>query len=112
MRIFIDREAPLPNALAAAESRRLRIPDLMAPASPGLKSNQSVYRSRRAFSAPTDQHIRRDTEAFVQASDHRDRRSAFSVQNPGDAGACTNDCLQVPPRESLLLHAEFDGIAA
>ena len=46
----------------------------------------------------------------MQAADHRNRQSALSIQNLGDAGARAYNLLQVPSREPLLLHTEFDGL--
>ena len=46
----------------------------------------------------------------MQAADHRDRQSALSVHDLGDAGACADDLLQVSPGQSLLLHPEFDRL--
>src|SRR5216684_5229920 len=66
--------------------------------------------SRRGFSARPDQHFCRDAEAFMQTPDHPDRQSSLSVQNLGDASTRTNDLLQVPPGEPLLLHTEFDRL--
>src|ERR1700730_9837075 len=60
----------------------------------GGASLGSADGSRRIFSAPPDQHLRRDAAAFMRTPDYADRQSSFSVQNLGDARARASDSFR------------------
>ena len=46
----------------------------------------------------------------MQATDHRDREPALSVQDLGDPSARADDLFQILSREPLLLHTELDRL--
>ena len=46
----------------------------------------------------------------MQAPDHRDRKIAFAIEHLGDAGARTDNRLEIASSQPLLLHAKLDRL--
>ncbi len=44
----------------------------------------------------------------MQPPDHADGQPALAIENFGDAGSRADNLFEVPAREPLLLHTEFD----
>src|SRR6266481_2401960 len=74
------------------------------------RSNRAWLFSRGPLSTWSDQDFCRDAKPLMQATDHRDREPALSVQDLGDPSARADDLFQILSREPLLLHTELDRL--
>jgi hypothetical protein len=57
-----------------------------------------------------DKDIHRDMQVSMKIANHGDRKSAAPIQHFRNARAGTQSFRQITPRDSLLVHAETNGV--